>query len=462
MNSFKKIIIILIIIFSSLVQGKKNKYKNNYIYIKNNVLLMKVNKFNGNIHKIKLLKYEDSELIKKITNKINTTIYKIKKNNFNKQNIYFQKKNVFYNKKYIKILWKNKKNNIIYSKYIILDKDSYKFYLNFEIKNNTNKIIYYKIYYKLINFENNFNNINNVSFLNKNDKFEKYNLYEDKNKKKFNTELNWISISEKNFSTILIPEQNNTINNLYINNKKKNNITKYVSTIKIKPKEIKIIKYKLWTGPNLTKDFSNLSNKLDLNIDYGKLWFITKPILRILIYINKITNNWGYSIIIITIIFKIITYPLNKIQDVILNKIKYVQPKIENIKVKYKNKKQKISKKIIYLYKKYEINPIMGFVLIIVQIPLFISLYNIISQITEFKNAKFLFWIKDLSSYDKYYILPLLMGISMLLTQKQNNYNINMFLTPIIFVILSLHFPSGVLLYYTINNLITFIQQKIW
>ncbi len=462
MNPFKKIIIILIVIFSSFVQGKKNQYNNNYIYIKNNVLLIKINKFNGNIHKIKLLKYQNNKLIKKLNNKINTTIYKIKKNDFNKQNIYFQNKNIFYNKKYVKILWKIKKNNIIYNKYIILDKNSYKFYLNFKIKNNTNKIIYHKIYCKFINLENNFNNINNISYLNEKNKFEKYNLYDTKNKTIYNTNLNWISISEKNFSTILIPKKNNTIHNLYINNKKNNNIIKYVNTITIKPKQTKIIKYKLWTGPNLTKNFSNLSKKLDLNIDYGKFWFISKPILKILIYINNFTNNWGYSIIIITLIFKIIMYPVNKWQDTILNKITYIQPKIEDIKTKYKNKKQKINNKVLNLYNKYNINPLMGFVLILIQIPLFISLYNVISQTTEFKNAKFLFWIKDLSTYDKYYILPLLMGISMLLTQKQDNYNINIFFTPIIFVILSLYFPSGILLYYTINNLITFIQQKIW
>ncbi len=458
MNLFQKITIILIIILSTFVQSKKQQYKNNYLYIKNKVFLIKINKFNGNINKIKLLQYKDTKYIKNLFNKINFNISKINKNN--KKNINFNKKKIFYNKEHIKILWEKKNNNIYYKKYIILNKKSYKFYLNFKIKNNTNKTIHYNIYNKLLNFKNNFNNKNYVSLWDEKNKFQKYQLIDTKNKKIPQTNLNWIAISEKHFSTILLFKKKDNINNFYIKDKKKYNIIKYINNFKINPKETKIIKHKIWIGPNLTKNLNNLSKNLDLIIDYGKLWFITKPTLKILIYINNIVNNWGYTIIIITIIFKIITYPLNKLQLKVLNKINYIQPKIENIKIKYKNKKQKINDKVLNLYKKYNINPIIGFILIIIQIPLFISLYNIISQTTEFKNSKFLFWIKDLSLYDKYYILPIIMGLSMLLTQKNNNSNINTFFTPFIFVILSLYFPSGILLYYTVNNLLTFIQQK--
>ncbi len=459
MNSFKKIIIILIILISSIVQSKENKYKNNYIYIKNNVLLIKINKFNGNINKIKLLKYKDIKWTKKIDNKIKNKIYKINLNKYNKNNIIFKKKYIYKNNKHIKIIWKKKNKNIIYEKYIILNKNSYKLYLNIKIQNKSNKNIYYNIYNKIIN-KNNKNIINHISYLDKNNKFKKYYIHNIKNNKLLNTNLYWISISEKYFSTILIPKKNNYINNFYIKKKKNNTITKYINTIKIKPKENKIITFKIWTGPNLTKNLNNLSKNLDLNIDYGKLWFLSKPILKIFIYINNFVNNWGISIIIISIISKIITYPINKWQSIILNKINNIYPKIEKIKIKYKNKKHKINKKVINLYKKYNVNPITGFMLILIQIPLFISIYNIISQTVEFKNSKFIFWIKDLSSYDQYYILPFLMGISMLLVQKENNNNKSIIFAPLIFVILSLYFPSGILLYYTINNLITFIQQK--
>ncbi len=460
MNSFKKIIIIFMILLSSLAQGKKNKYKNNYIYIKNNVLLIKINKFNGNINKIKLLKYKDTKSIKNLNSKIDTNIYKINLNKYNKKNIFFKNIYIYKNKDYIKIIWNTKDNNTIYNKYFILNKNSYKWYLNFKIKNNSQKNISYKIYNKIINKNNNITN--NVSYLDENNKFEKNNIHNIKNIKSFPHKIIWTTISEKYFSTILIPIKNNYINNFNIQKKNNDTIVKYINIIKIKPKENKTIKFKLWTGPNLTKNFNNLSKNLDLNIDYGKLWFISKPILKILIYINKFVNNWGICIIIITIISKILMYPINKWQSEILNKINYIYPKIEKIKIKYKNKKNKINQKIINLYKKYNVNPITGFMLILIQIPLFISIYNVISQTTEFKNSKFIFWIQDLSSYDQYYILPLIMGLSMLLLQKKNNDNKNIFLTPLIFVILSLYFPSGVILYYTINNLITFIQQNIY
>ncbi len=459
MNFIKKIIIIIIIIISPLIQAKKNNL-NNYIYIKNNVLLTKINKLNGNINKIKLLKYENNKLNKNLNNLININIYKIEKNNNIKEKINFNKKKIYINKKYIKILWENKINKVKYSKYIILNKNSYKWNWNIKIENNSNKILNYKIYSKLINKENIKNNTNNILFLDKNNKCKKYFINNINDKKILNTNLNWTSISEKQFSTILIPKKNNTNNNYYIKKKNNNLVTKYIIPIKIKANKKKNIQFKLWTGPNLIKNLNKLSNNLDWNINYNKFWFISKPILKFLIYINKIVNNWGYSIIIITIIFKILTYPLNKIQSKIIKKIKNIQPKIEKIKIKYKNNTQKINKKIIYLYKKKKINPIKSFLIILIQIPIFISIYNIISQSVEFKNSKFLFWIKDLSTYDKYYFLPIIMGISMILVQKQNNNNKNIFFTPLIFTILSLYFPSGVLLYYITNNLITFLQQK--
>ncbi len=456
MNFINKIIVLIIIILNTLTQAKIN-YLNQFVYIKNNVLISKINKLNGNINKIKLLKYKDNNIKKKINNLININIYKIDNNI--KKKIDFKKKNIYINKKYIKIIWKNNINNIEYSKYIILNKNSYKWNIYFKIKNKTNKTIYYKIYNKLINKESSKKNLNNISFLNKNNKFNKYSINEIKNSQIFQTNLNWTSIYEKYFSTILIPQKNNTINNLYI--KKNNNkiVIKYINNINIKPNQNKKINFKLWIGPNLINKLNHLSKNLDLNINYGKLTFISKPILKLLIYINKLVKNFGYSIIIITIIFKILTYPLSRIQSQIITKIKNIQPKIKKIKIKYKNNKEKINKKIIYLYKKHKINPILGFIIILIQIPIFISIYNIISQSVEFKNSKFLFWIKDLSTYDKYYILPIIMGLSMMLVQKQNH-NKNTFLTPLIFTILSIYFPSGILIYYTTNNLITFIQQK--
>ncbi len=449
-------IIILLLTFNTLVQAKINKF-NNFIYIKNNILIAKINKINGNINKIKLLKYKDNNWNKNLNNPISIDIYKI--NNNKKKKINFIKKYIYANKKYIKILWKNTIDGISYKKYILLNKNSYKWNLIFEIKNNTKKKIFYKIYSKLINKENFKKNINSISLLNKENKFDKYWTNKISNLKILKTNLNWTTISEKYFSTILIPKKNNINNNLYIKKNDNKATIKYINSIKIEPNIKKKIEFKLWIGPNLIEKLNHLSKNLDWSINYGKLSFISRPILKFLININKIVNNFGYSIIIITLISKILTYPLNKLQFQTVTKIKNIQPKIKKIKIKYKNNTQKINKKITDLYKKNNINPITNFLIILIQIPIFISIYNAISQSVEFKNSKFLFWIKDLSLYDKYYILPIIMGISMILVQKQNN-NKNIFFTPLVFTILSIYFPSGILLYYTTNNFITFIQQK--
>ncbi len=473
MNFIKKIILILMILIFSFSWSQKNNYKykkylnykNKNIYIKNNIFLIKINKLNGNIDKIIFLKYKDNKLNKKLTNKLNINIFK-KKNNIYKKKIFFKKKKIYVNKKYIKILWEKKKHNIKYTKSIFLKKNSYKFYIHLKIQNNSSNKHSYKIYNKLINNENIKNNFNNISFLNKKNIFKKYFIENIENNKIFKDNLKWMSASEKYFTTTLVvPNTLDKYNNIYIKKKNNNNIVyKYINNLKIKSKNTKIIKYKLWIGPNLIEYLNKIGKKVDLNRDYGKLWFFSKPILKSINYINKIVNNWGYTIIVITIIFKIITYPLNKLQLLTLEKIKNIQPKIKKIKEKYKNNKYKLNKKILNLYKKYNINPIIGFIIVIIQIPIFISIYNVISYSVEFKNSKFLFWIEDLSSYDKYYLLPLIMGISMILLQKKNNLekNINIFFIPFIFTILSLYFPSGVLLYYITNNLLTFIQQNIF
>ncbi len=469
MNLIKKIVIISMLIISSLSWAKKNNFENKkhlsnrYIYIKNNVFLIKINKFNGNIYKNILLNYTDNDNNKKLISQINIDIYK-KKNNNIKKKIIFKKHKIYVNNKYIKILLEKKNNDIKYIKKFLIKKNSYNFYLYIIIKNKSNKIIFHKIYTKLINKENIKNNFNNISFFNDKNIFTKYFIDNAKNTKILKNNLNWIAISEKYFSTILITPKISKNNNLYIKKKDKNNVSiKYINNFKIEPEKKKIIKFKLWTGPKLINYLNKIEKNLDINIiDFGKLWFISIPVLKLINLINKIVNNWGYSIIITTIIFKIITYPLNKLQLSMLTKINEIQPKIKKIKKKYKNNKKKINKKIIKIYKKYNINPISGSIATIIQIPIFLSIYNVIKYSAEFKDSKFIFWIKDLSSYDKYYLLPLIMGTSILLSQKKNKNDkyINTFFIPIMFTILSLYFPSGVLLYYITNNLITLIQQK--
>ncbi len=455
---------------NNVIKKNINKKNKQYIYIKNNVFLIKINKKNNKIENILFNYYKNkiknSYLFKKIikNNFLNIKIKKIYKKK-NKIINFKIKKKIFFKDKIILLSYINNKKNInIYNK-ITINKNSYDISIDYIIKNNFKKKINIIYENKLAKFKKENNNEykeQNISYLDDKKNFYKYNINEiDKNisiKKK----INWISIYEKYFIYTIIPI-NKKNNNIYI--KKNNNILSInlINKYEINKNQKKKIKLKLWIGPKLNNLNEIISDKLDLTIDYGLLSFISKPLFSMLSNINKITNNWGYSIIILTIILKLITYPLNKKQHKSFLLIEKIQKKIKKIKEKYKNNKDKINNKIIKIYKKYNINPFNDILLLLIQIPIFISVYNILTIPIELQESKFIFWINDLSLHDKYYILPIIMGISVYLLQinnikKKNKTNI---IFPTLISIFLINFPSGLLLSYIINNFITLIQQKI-
>ncbi len=481
---YKKKTFIIIIFFLSLLIIYKNKiYANNiikkkiinkknkqYIYIKNNVFLIKINKKNNKIENILFNYYKNknknSYLFKKIikNNFLNIKIKKIHKKKYKTINLKIKKK-IFLKNKIILLSYINNKKNInIYNK-IIINKDSYNILIDYIIQNKSKKKINIIYKNKLAKFKKENNNEykeQNISYLDNKKYFYKYNINEINKNILIKKKINWISIYEKYFIYTLIPinKKNNNINI-----KKNNNILtiNLINKYTLNKNQKKKIKLKLWIGPKLNNLNNLVSDNLDLTIDYGLLSFISKPLFLLLSNINKITNNWGYSIIILTIILKLLTYPLNKKQHESFILIKKIQKKIKKIKKKYKKNKNKINNKIINLYKKYNINIFKDIILLLIQIPIFISVYNILTIPIELQESNFIFWINDLSSYDKYYILPIIMGISIYILQtnnlKKKNNNINI-IFPILISIFLINFPSGLLISYITNNLITIMQQK--
>lgn len=197
-------------------------------------------------------------------------------------------------------------------------------------------------------------------------------------------------------------------------------------------------------------------------INYGSFWFISEPIYWILCKINFFIKNWGFSIIILTILIKIILLPLSYISYKTIIKIRKIKPILNNIEKKYKKDKKKITEEIIKIYKKEKINPLNSCLPIIIQTPIFISLYWTLIKSIELKNSPFILWIKDLSLMDPYFILPIIMGFSILIQQKinskENKYKI-IKLLPILFTFFFLWFPSCLLIYWITNNIISIIQQ---
>lgn len=225
------------------------------------------------------------------------------------------------------------------------------------------------------------------------------------------------------------------------------------------------IEARLYAGPEITETLQSLAPGLDLAVDYGILWPICQPIFWLLKMINSFVQNWGWSIVIITILIKLLFYKLSATSYRSMGNMRKLQPKMEALKSRYGEDKQGYSKAVMELYKKEKVNPLGGCLPILIQIPVFIALYYVLLGSVELRQAPFIFWITDLSAKDPYYVLPVLMGISMFIQQKLNpapadpmQAKVFMFM-PVIFTALFLNFPAGLVLYWLVNNLLSIVQQ---
>lgn len=235
--------------------------------------------------------------------------------------------------------------------------------------------------------------------------------------------------------------------------------------ITVAPHQQDSIDAHLYAGPEITETLDKLGPGLGLSVDYGILWPICQPIFWVLKTINDVVNNWGWSIVIITILIKLLFYKLSATSYRSMGNMRKLQPKMEALKARYGEDKQGFSKAMMELYKKEKVNPIGGCLPIIIQIPVFIALYYVLLGSVELRQAPFVLWITDLSAKDPYYVLPVLMGLSMFVQQKLNptpadpmQAKVFMFM-PIIFTVLFLNFPAGLVLYWLVNNLLSILQQ---
>lgn len=204
---------------------------------------------------------------------------------------------------------------------------------------------------------------------------------------------------------------------------------------------------------------------LALTVDYGFLTFIADPLFVALAFINKFIQNWGWSIIVLTLLIKMAFYPLSAASYKSMAKMKKIQPRMKTLKERYPDDRQKFQAEMMALYKKEKINPAGGCLPILIQIPVFIALYWVLLESVEMRQAPFALWLQDLSAQDPYYVLPILMGLTMFLQQKLNpapmeemQKRIMMFL-PIGLTFLFLNFPQGLVLYWVVNNILSIAQQ---
>lgn len=228
------------------------------------------------------------------------------------------------------------------------------------------------------------------------------------------------------------------------------------------------IKASLWVGPKIQKQMAVAADHLDLTVDYGWLWFIAQPMFKLLLFFHGIVGNWGFAIILITFTVKGALYPLTKAQYTSMAKMRLLQPKIKALRDRHGEDRQKVSKGMMELYKKEKVNPLGGCFPIFLQMPIFIALYWSLMESVELRHAPFMLWIQDLSVRDPYFILPVLMGISMFFIQKMSPTTVQdpmqqkvMKFMPVVFTGFFVMFPAGLVLYWLMSNIVTLIQQTI-
>ena len=221
----------------------------------------------------------------------------------------------------------------------------------------------------------------------------------------------------------------------------------------------------LFVGPKLVNRLEEIAPGLDLTVDYGVLTFLSKPLYWLLAWYHGFVGNWGVAIILLTFTIKAVFYKLSETSYRSMAKMRKVSPRLKTLKERYGDDRQKMNQAMMELYKSEKINPMGGCLPILVQIPVFIALYWALLESVDLRQAPFIFWIKDLSVMDPFFVLPIVMGISMVIQQKLNppppdpiQAKIMMAL-PFVFTVFFAFFPAGLVLYWVVNNVLSIAQQ---
>lgn len=279
-------------------------------------------------------------------------------------------------------------------------------------------------------------------------------------------EVSWLGVEDKYFLLAMIPTKESYIDKWTIySNDEETAGTTVASLFDLNSGARESFKLTNYIGP---KEFSRLKEKnigLEEAIEFGFFSFFAKPVLSALNYFYGYIGNYGFAIILLTVLIKIVFHPLTKYSFQSMKKMQSVQPQMKVLREKHKNDKQKMNMELMELYKRYKINPLGGCLPMLLQIPVFIALYEALSVAIELRHAPFALWIHDLSAADPYYISPLLMGASMFVQQRMTPSTLDpiqqkvMLAMPIVFTFVFLSFPSGLVIYWLVNNCITIAQM---
>ncbi len=315
-----------------------------------------------------------------------------------------------------------------------------------------------------------------------NDKLEEIEVKKIKDKSNFDGKIKWIALQSRYFMSGLIPDQIEDTS-LQLALKSENILTaRYLQAEKaIQPGTQQTYKYRLFIGPKITQELKKVGNDLDKLVNFGWFDFIAKPCVWLMNLFYSVIPNYGVAIIILTMLVKLILWPLGTKSYKSMSEMKRLQPLMKEIREKYKNDKKKMNEEVMGLYRTYKINPLGGCLPMIVQLPVFFALYRMLYEAIELRHAPFFLWINDLSAPDRLFrfgfsipfmeppygipVLTLIMGATMLLQQKMSppmgdatQAKMMMFM-PLVFTVIFINFSSGLVLYWLINNILSIAQQ---
>ncbi|MBD2813225.1 membrane protein insertase YidC [Xenorhabdus sp. Flor] len=373
-------------------------------------------------------------------------------------------------------------DGVVYIKTFVLKRGNYAVSVDYSIDNVTDKPLQVAFFGKLKQSvelpkhrdtgSNNFalHTYRGAAYSSDDEKYKKYSFSDIEDKDlSLSTKGGWIAMLQQYFATAWIPNQNET-STFYTRdqNKKLAEIWYQGASVNVAPNSKQSVSSTLWVGPEIQDKMAAVAPHLDLTVDYGWLWFISQPLFKLLKFLHEFIGNWGFSIIAITFIVRGIMYPLTKAQYTSMAKMRLLQPKITAMRERFGDDRQRMSQEMMALYKTEKVNPLGGCLPLLIQMPIFLALYYMLMGSVELRHAPFMGWIKDLSAQDPYYILPLLMGVTMFVIQKLSPTTVTdpmqqkiMTYMPVVFTIFFLWFPSGLVLYYIVSNLVTIIQQQV-
>lgn len=277
----------------------------------------------------------------------------------------------------------------------------------------------------------------------------------------------WAAMIQHYFVAALLPQPDAGQLSLYGKSINGNNYTAgmLLPRVVAAPGESARTEYQMFMGPKETHRLEAAASNLDLTVDYGVLTIISKPLFIVMEWFYKLTGNWGWSIILLTILIKLVFFHLSAKSYRSMAAMRKLTPKLASLKERFGDDKQKFNQAMMDLYRTEKINPLGGCLPILVQMPVFLAFYWVLVESVELRQADFMFWINDLTAIDPYFVLPVLFGLTMWFQQKLNPMPqdpaqaMMMKVFPIVFTVFFAFFPAGLVLYWLVNNILSIAQQ---